>query len=118
MLAKASSDPTPEGAQPLDPFDQDPAGIEPLCGGEEFAAEMRMMVAEDAPRVFAIVQEYGDRVDARLAAWGLAFEDHADAITVGNGMHLSAHSPNALVRRFRTGKHVTPHVVWVEGQVP
>jgi hypothetical protein len=40
------------------------------------------MVAAHAPRIFAVVQEWGERVDARIAAWGLSFEDHAELLGV------------------------------------
>ena len=40
------------------------------------------LVADFAPRVFAVVQEYGDRVDGRIAAWGVAFTDHTEVIGV------------------------------------
>ena len=42
-----------------------PEGLPPMCGTEEFAELMAEMVAEDAPRLFAVVQEFGERVDAK-----------------------------------------------------
>lgn len=51
--------------------------LPPICDEAEFAQEIAELVAAEAPRLFAVVQEYGERVDGRIAAWGLAFEDHA-----------------------------------------
>jgi hypothetical protein len=35
-------------------------------------AEYTRTIISDPPRRFAIVQEWGERVDGRLAAWGVA----------------------------------------------
>lgn len=47
-----------------------PGDEEPLCSEEEFAQEVRELVADEAPQVFALVEEYGERVDGRIVAWG------------------------------------------------
>jgi len=41
---------------------------------------MEGMVASNAPRLFAIVQERGERVDGRIAAWGMAFYDDVEIV--------------------------------------
>ncbi|WP_020663140.1 hypothetical protein [Amycolatopsis benzoatilytica] len=46
----------------------DPAELPPLCGKPEFAAILDAMVAGEAPRLFAGVQEYGERVDGQIVA--------------------------------------------------
>jgi hypothetical protein len=84
----------------------------PLCGEESFAADLAIMVNEEAPRLFAVVQELGVRVDSRIAAWGMAFEDRVDVIGVGGDVHLGTREEN-LLRRFRIGGRVTPRLVWV-----
>lgn len=56
-----------------------------MCGEEEFARLMSEMVAAEAPRLFALVQEYGDRVDGRIAAWGMAFDDGAEVVGTRRG---------------------------------
>jgi hypothetical protein len=48
---------------------------QPLWSDEEFDQEIRSMVADTAPRVFAVVQVYGKREDGRVAAWGFAHDD-------------------------------------------
>jgi len=46
----------------------DPARRDPLCDEEVFARVLDRMVADNAPRLFAVVAEYGDRVDVAIAA--------------------------------------------------
>lgn len=117
MLTNASQngqEPTP--AHPLDSLVVDPTGRPPMCDEEMFASILDVMVADEAPRVFAIVQEYGERVDARIAAWGISFEERAVAFgTEGTIMKLQS-AENAL-RGFGFGTHITPRLVWVNPDV-
>jgi hypothetical protein len=71
------------------------------------------MVAEEAPRVFAVLEEYGERVDGRIAAWGMAFPDHADVIAVDHCFHLRMRSPDRAARAFNNRPHITARVVWL-----
>ncbi|GIJ25421.1 hypothetical protein Vqi01_05830 [Micromonospora qiuiae] len=47
----------------------------PLGSPEEFHQMLADLVDEFAPRRFAICEEYGDRADGGIFAWGLAFTD-------------------------------------------
>lgn len=85
----------------------------PLCGEEEFARLMSEMVAAEAPRLFALVQEYGDRADGRIAAWGMAFEDGAEVVGTSPGTHLSVRSAEMALRWFRRGGRVQTRLVWL-----
>jgi hypothetical protein len=75
-----------------DTEDEDGSGVEYADAAELlpmneeiFTAEINKMVAEDAPRLFALCEEIGDRVDAGTAAWGLSFEDgHTELVS---GLH-------------------------------
>ncbi|WP_405678623.1 hypothetical protein OG292_31525 [Streptomyces sp. NBC_01511] len=75
--------------------------MQPLCGREEFTAVLADIVTDTAPRLFAVGQEYGDRVDGRVAALGMAFEDHADVISVEG--HRRTRAPHPNTRCARTG---------------
>ncbi|MEV6829317.1 hypothetical protein [Amycolatopsis sp. NPDC051102] len=88
-------------------------GAAPLCDEAEFSALIQEMVAEDAPQLFAVVQEYGDRVDARIAAWGMAFPDHAEVITVEYTRRMSFSAPTRALRLFSFGSHVRARIAWV-----
>ena len=87
--------------------------LPPMCGEEEFTRLMSEMVAEEAPRLFALVQEIGDRVDGRIAAWGLAFKDSAEVVGVAPGTHMSLRSTESAVRWFSRGEDVQARLVWL-----
>jgi hypothetical protein len=110
--------------QPSSEFDPeigsevDPATLPPLCDEAEFAQEIAELVADEAPRLFAVVQEYGERVDGCIAAWGLAFADYADIVRVDHGRHLILRSPERAVRLFSHSPHITARLVWVNPEPP
>ncbi|MQA08009.1 MAG: hypothetical protein GEU98_05530 [Pseudonocardiaceae bacterium] len=83
-----------------------------MCDEDEFTFVLERMVANEAPRLFAIVQEYGDRVDARIAGWGVAFEDHAQIVSVERGLRMSVETPEDALRGFHFGSHVRARLVW------
>lgn len=70
------------------------------------------MVADEAPRLFAVIQEYGERADGRIAAWGMAFEDHAAVVSVNGGTQLGLKAPESALRLFAFGKHISTRLVW------
>jgi hypothetical protein len=84
--------------------DQEPAAVDPAALAP---------LADEAPRLFAVVQEYGERADGRVAAWGMAFEDGAKVFGVDRGQYLSLRSPERAVRAFNHGPHITARLVWV-----
>jgi hypothetical protein len=86
--------------------------LTPMCGEEEFAALMAEMVNDEAPRLFAVVQELGERVDGRIAAWGMAFDDHA-ALVRDRGGFLSVSSPDRARSLLGRAPGITAHLVWV-----
>ncbi len=92
---------------------QDPSTLSPLGSAEEFTAIVDDMVADSAPRVFAVVQEYGERVDGRIAAWGIAFADHAEVVGVDGTLRMRLPEPQHALGRFAWGRHITPRLVWV-----
>ncbi|HET9256814.1 MAG TPA: hypothetical protein VFO16_16670 [Pseudonocardiaceae bacterium] len=103
---------TAPSRHPLESLVPDPSGMAPLCGEEEFAAEVAAMVADEAPRLFAVVQEYGERVDGRIAAWGLAFEDHASIVTVDDRISgVALRAPEHSLRRFSIGTRIRARLV-------
>lgn len=101
-----------EDRHPLDAQVPDPGDIQPLCGEEEFTAIMEKMVADEAPRLFAVMQVYGERVDGRIAAWGMAFTDHAEVVSVDHGMRMSLQAPENALRLFKFGSHIRARLVW------
>lgn len=77
-----------------------------------FAAIMESIVADEAPRLFAIVQEYGERVDGRIAGWGMAFDDHAEVASLDRAIRGSLHVPEDALRLFNFGSHIHARLVW------
>lgn len=94
------------------PAQVDPDTLTPLCDEAEFIELVDELVDDEAPRLFAVVQEYGERVDGRIAAWGMAFEDHAEVIGVDHGVHVRLRSPERAARAFRRRPHITARLVW------
>lgn len=99
---------------PLDFLVNDPSGKPALCDEQLFATILAELVADSAPRIFAIVQEYGERVDAHIAAWGMAFDDHADVISDDHHTRLSLRTPEQALRHFRFGSHIHSRLVYYD----
>jgi hypothetical protein len=72
---------------------------------------LEQLVADTAPRLFAIVEEYDERVDAWVVGWGLAHADHVDVIGVDGGVHLGTQEEHVL-HRFGWRDRLTARVVW------
>ncbi len=94
--------------------------VEPALAGigedteEEFAQEVAELVADEAPRVFALVEEHGERVDGRVIAWGMAFDDHAEAVSVGRGLRGSFPSAERAHRAF--SRRAKIRLVWADAE--
>ena len=86
----------------------------PLYDEAEFAAAVRRMVNDHAPSLFAVVQEYGTRADARIAAWGTDFGDHVEVVGVDQGDRLSLGSAGNALPWFQAGPQVRARLVWVD----
>jgi hypothetical protein len=99
---------------PMEMLVTDPSGMAPLCDEDEFAAELAALVAEEAPRLFAVVQEYGERVDGRIAAWGLAFDDHAWVLPVDHLGRMTLPAPEQALGRFTIGSRIRARLVWFD----
>ena len=84
----------------------------PCAARIEFAEEVRELVAADAPQVFALVEEYGKRVDGRIVAWGIAF----DVLGVNGGLHASLPSVERPHRMFSRRRKI--RLVWTSPATP
>lgn len=99
---------------PFDVFVNDPTGMRPLCDERTFSEIMAGIVADSVPRVFAVVQEYGERVDGRIAAWGLALDDRVQVVSVRGRAHSTAPTAEECLREYRLGTHIRPRIVWYD----
>jgi hypothetical protein len=83
-----------------------------MCSAQSFPGMMASYVADHAPRLFAVVQEFGTRVDARIAGWGMAKDDRYDVIGANGAVYLGAERPKDVLRFFHFRDRVTAHLVW------
>ena len=98
-------------------LDERPA-VAPQWSREEFADVMRELAKQEAPRLFALVEEYGDRADARVAGYGLAYPDRVDVNSVESDFPLRSQSPENARKLFEISSRsrgVRVHVVWLDG---
>jgi hypothetical protein len=90
----------------------------PGAAATDFMTLVAEMVADQAPRLFAVVLEFGDESEGRVAAWGMAFDDHAYMTTAdGRNQYALAEPENAL-RYVRRHPDITPHLVWTACSAP
>lgn len=83
-----------------------------LWNEQQFTAMLQSMVTSEAPSLFAVVQEYGDREDARIAAWGMAFAGHAEVVTVDGRLRMNVREPTNALRAFRIDTNIRARLVW------
>jgi hypothetical protein len=95
-----------------------PAAIRPPR--TEFDGHMFDIAREDAPRVFAIVEESGDQHAVRVAGYGLAFDGRADVNSVEGDFRLSTDNAESALAVFGVSTGLTDvrrlHVVWLDGK--
>jgi hypothetical protein len=105
---------TPNQSDVDDQQPHEPTDPQTLADETEFANLITSMVADHAPRMFAIVLEHGDHLDAAITAWGLALNGSAYAVTAdGKNQYLLA-APEQALQYVRRTANTTPHLVWVE----
>lgn len=84
----------------------------PLGSEAEFAELVDALVTDSAPRLFALVEECGERADGWVVAWGMQFEDHAEVIAADRGLRVSVLSAERAREMFsRLGK---VRLVWCQ----
>lgn len=80
-------------------------------------AHLLDVALEDAPRLFAIVEDRGDR-SARVAGYGLAFGDRIEVDSVEGDFHLSAESAESALAVFEVSTDPSDvrrvHLVWLD----
>jgi hypothetical protein len=92
-----------------------PCSEEELCSEEEFAQEIREIVAEEAPRVFALVEEHGERVDGWIVGWGLAFDDRVEVLGANGRLRMTLNSVERAYRVFSRRRKI--RLVWTQPAV-
>lgn len=106
---ESDDDEDAEGAGDLDPssFSLDE---------ETYERMVQLIVAEQAPRRFAIVQDAGTRMDGWVAAWGMAFEDHVEIVDAHNKAHYSLRTPRLALCAYGARPNITARLIWVDSE--
>jgi len=104
--------------RPTDPADdgESEQDLAPIGTEEEFAALLSEIVAEERPRLFSLCEEYGDRVDGWILAWGLAFADRADVVGADRGMSGTFRSPESALRLLSRRRKL--RLLWCDSGPP
>lgn len=76
--------------------------------------DVRGMVEEHAPRRFAVFQDLGEQVDGRIAAWGMAFDDHVDIVDANASSWMSLTTPRLALRRYARPPEITTRIIWID----
>jgi len=87
-----------------------------LWTDDEFDEMVDEMVTDYAPNLFAVVQVRGSRVDGHIAAWGMAFEHHAEVISTSGDFHMSLQCPERALHAYTKGEEITARLVWVKSE--
>lgn len=103
-----------ESVHPLDSLVPDPTGMAPLGSEPEFTAHLNRLVRANAPRLFAVVQVYGERVDRSIAGWGMDFGHRAEVVSTDRSLRMGLNAPGEAMRAFRFGTHIRPRIVWTD----
>jgi len=85
----------------------------------EFADHMRAIAEECAPRLFAIVEERGERAGGRVAGYGLAHPGRADVNSVEGDFPLVSQSAERARQVFEVSagsRGVRAHLVWLDAE--
>ncbi|CCH27612.1 hypothetical protein ABZ816_07925 [Actinosynnema sp. NPDC047251] len=69
-----------------------------------------------APQLFAVVQQ--DDEEDWVAAWGMAFEDHAEVASTSGDLRMLTATAESALRYFEEGDEVRTTIVWVTPAAP
>jgi hypothetical protein len=97
----------------------DPTELSSLYDEKTFTGLVRQLVEVEAPRRFALVEEIGERKDAAIIAWGIAFDDHAEVVSAAHdGVHKIFSSAERARQRLSNHEKIKVRLVWIDGQRP
>ncbi|MFC0107912.1 hypothetical protein [Kibdelosporangium aridum] len=83
-----------------------------LPEGSEISERTAAILTARLPRLFAVVIEPDDDIDAEVIGWGMALDDDAHMVSAdGRNYYALADAENAL-NYVRSAPNVVPHLVW------
>lgn len=62
--------------------------------------------------MFALVEEAGERLDGRVVAWGMEFDDHAELVGSGGAIRGSFSCADSARQVLSYSRRGTMHLVW------
>ncbi|TQM83715.1 hypothetical protein FHX81_6142 [Saccharothrix saharensis] len=88
-----------------------------LLDDPKVVGEMQEFVDDQAPRVFAVVQEtFGPPEDLQIVAWGMTTKTGVEVISVHGGMRMGLQSAENALIFYRAGGSAIPRIFWVGGE--
>lgn len=94
--------------------DVDFEGLPPVCDEALFRAVGDFLAEQGAPRLFAVVQEHGERVNGRVVAYGMAFEDRVLMAANGEKLLFTLAGIESAVRFYHHEDYgLRARVVWL-----
>nr|WP_042198566.1 hypothetical protein [Kibdelosporangium sp. MJ126-NF4]CEL23415.1 hypothetical protein [Kibdelosporangium sp. MJ126-NF4]CTQ96795.1 hypothetical protein [Kibdelosporangium sp. MJ126-NF4] len=78
----------------------------------DFTTLVTRFVADQAPRVFAVVVEYGEQTDAEIIAWGMELPHGSYMVTTDGRNQYALTEPDNALRYVPSQTNITPHLVW------
>lgn len=97
----------------------DPAQLLTLVDEKAFARMVHESVEVEAPRRFALVKEIGERKDAEIIAWGMAFNDGAEVVgTTRHCIQVSSSSAERARQLISWREKAEIKLFWIDGPRP
>ncbi|ONI79489.1 hypothetical protein ALI144C_27220 [Actinosynnema sp. ALI-1.44] len=78
----------------------------------DFTTLVSRFVTDQAPRVFAVVVEYGEQTDAEIIGWGMELPCGAYMVTTDGRNQYVLTEPEHALRYVHSRTNTTPHLVW------
>jgi hypothetical protein len=83
-----------------------------------FTALLHEVARDEAPRLFAIVEELDEKEDVRVAGYGLEYTDRVEVNSVEGGFSLTSQSAENSRMLFEIGSGDVAvrqvHIVWLD----
>ncbi|MCC8243857.1 hypothetical protein [Saccharothrix luteola] len=88
-----------------------------LFDDPEIVSGVQELVDDQAPRVFAVVQEtFGPPEDLQIVAWGMTTKTGVEVISVHGGTRMGLQSAESALMFYRSGGRAIPRIFWVGGK--
>ncbi|MGW4109719.1 hypothetical protein ACWEFJ_02440 [Actinosynnema sp. NPDC004786] len=99
--------------------DQGEGGEKPasLFDDPKIVGEVQELVDDQAPRLFAVVQEtFGPPEDLQIVAWGMTTKTGVEVVGVHSGARMGLQSAENALIFYRAGGRAILRIFWVGGQ--